>query len=104
MRWQRVRVVGPSMVPTLRDGDLVLVRCGGRVRPGDVVLAMFRALPDRYVVKRASRLADAGTDGWWLTSDNAFAGGDSESHGVATVIGRVVVRWPAQGRRPRRVR
>lgn len=78
------------MVPTLRDGDLVLVRHGARVRPGDVVLARFRDLPDRAVLKRVSRREG---DGWWLASDNAAAGGDSEVHGVADVQARVLLRW-----------
>jgi phage repressor protein C with HTH and peptisase S24 domain len=86
---QRVRVAGPSMVPTLRDGDSVIVRHGARIRPGDVVLARFRAGPDLLVVKRAVRQMD---DGWWLVSDNKFAGGDSFTHGVADVLGRVVLR------------
>jgi phage repressor protein C with HTH and peptisase S24 domain len=98
--WQRVRVSGPSMTPTLRDGDVVLVRHGARVRPGDVVLAHFRDMPDRPVLKRAARPSG---DGWWLISDNAAAGGDSESHGVADVQARVVIRW-RRGSRPRRVR
>ena len=84
-----VRVVGPSMVPTLRSGDTVLVRRGRPVRPGDVVLARFRALPERLVVKRAVHEADGG---WWLASDNTFAGGDSAVHGVADVSGRVLLR------------
>jgi len=86
------------MVPTLRDGDTVVVRPSARIRPGDVVLATFRALPDRYVIKRAVRPQDGG---WWLASDNEFAGGDSRSHGVADVHARVVLRV-APGR-PRRV-
>jgi phage repressor protein C with HTH and peptisase S24 domain len=95
VRWQRVEVSGPSMVPTLRHGDVLLVRRGPRARPGDVVLARFRSGPDRLVVKRAVRATDGG---WWLASDNPFAGGDSESHGVADVLARVVFRlapgWP----------
>jgi phage repressor protein C with HTH and peptisase S24 domain len=86
---QRVRVSGPSMVPTLRDGDSVLVRHGARIRPGDVVLARFRAEPELLVLKRAMREMD---DGWWLVSDNKFAGGDSFTHGIADVLGRVVLR------------
>jgi phage repressor protein C with HTH and peptisase S24 domain len=95
--WQLVRVSGPSMVPTLRDGDAVVVRHGARIRTNDVVLATFRSLPGRLVLKRAVREADGG---WWLASDNALAGGDSASHGVADVHGRVT--WIVTGRRLRR--
>ena len=87
-----VEVSGPSMVPTLRHGDVVLARrVGGRtpVSPGDVVLARFRSLPGRLVVKRTVRPLDGG---WWLASDNSFAGGDSAVHGVADVEARVVLR------------
>jgi phage repressor protein C with HTH and peptisase S24 domain len=95
--WQRVRVSGPSMVPTLRDGDLVIVRHGARITSGDVVLATYRSMPDRLVLKRAVRRQDGG---WWLASDNAHAGGDSASHGVADVHARVT--WIVHGRRPHR--
>jgi phage repressor protein C with HTH and peptisase S24 domain len=77
------------MVPTLRDGDLLLVRLGAPARPGDVVLAVFRDRPDRYVVKRAVYPTDGG---WWLSSDNTFVDGDSTTHGVADVRGRVLFR------------
>lgn len=90
-RWQVVRVSGPSMVPTLRSGDLVLVRHRAAIRAGDVVLARFRARPDRLVVKRAIR-PDDDDGGWWLASDNAFAGSDSTTHGVADVSARVWLR------------
>ena len=93
-RWQWVTVRGPSMVPALRDSDIVLVRHGSTVRPGDVVLARFRDLPERLVVKRAARTHDGG---WWLTSDNGFAGGDSDAHGVADVSGRAVLRVRTAG-------
>jgi SOS-response transcriptional repressor LexA len=88
------------MVPALRDGDLVVVRHGAPIRPGDVVLARFRDLPDLPVLKRASRRDG---DGWWLVSDNSAAGGDSAVHGVADVQARVLARW-RRGSRPRRVR
>ncbi len=87
--WQRVEIRGASMVPTLRDGDAVLVRHGAPVRPGDVVLARFRDGSDRLVVKRAERAREGG---WWVVSDNPFAGGDSVVHGAADVLARVVVR------------
>jgi peptidase S24-like protein len=77
------------MVPTLRDGDRVVVRHGAVIRPGDVVLATYRSLPDRLVLKRALRASDGG---WWLASDNAAAGGGSDVHGIADVAARVVLR------------
>lgn len=90
--WSAVLVSGPSMVPTLRSGDAVIVRRGARVRPGQVVLARFRDRPDLLVVKRTVR-PDAG--GWYVTGDNPFAVGDSSLHGAADVVGRVVLRyWP----------
>ncbi|MEV0153137.1 S24/S26 family peptidase [Micromonospora sp. NPDC050686] len=92
-----VLVTGPSMAPTLRHGDAVLVRPGGRpVRPGDVVVGVFRARPDLLVVKRAVRPEDGG---WWLRGDNALVADDSRAYGVADVHGRVVARWwPRPGR------
>ena len=86
---QLVRVIGPSMVPALHHGDTVIVWHGARVRPGHVVLATFRERPGRLVLKRAVRAVDGG---WWLASDNAFAGGDSAAHGIADVHGRVWLR------------
>ena len=99
LAWQWVRVRGPSMVPTLRDGDRVIVRHGARIRPGDVVLATYRSLPDRLVLKRAVRVEDAG---WIVASDNAAAGGGSDVHGVADVSARALVR--VRGVRVGRVR
>jgi len=86
------------MAPAVRDGDALLVRRGGRVRPGDVVVARFRSRPELLVVKRAVRAQDGG---WWLHGDNEFVTDDSRAYGVADVIGRVVLRyWP----RPRRLK
>ncbi|MEU8374097.1 MULTISPECIES: S24/S26 family peptidase [unclassified Micromonospora] len=92
-----VGVTGPSMSPTLRHGDAVLVRRGGRpVRPGDVVVAVFRSRPELLVVKRAVRPQEGG---WWLHGDNALVTDDSRAYGVADVLGRVVLRyWPRPGR------
>ena len=100
MRWQQpltaVQVKGPSMAPTLRDGDALLMWRGGRVRPGQVVVARFRSRPDLLVVKRVVRAAD---DGWWVQGDNEFVTDDSRVYGVADVIGRVFWRyWPRPGR------
>lgn len=105
LRWPltAVLVTGPSMSPTLRHGDAVLVRPGDRaVRPGDVVVAVFRSRPDLLVVKRAVRAQDGG---WWLRGDNDLIADDSRAYGVADVRGRVVARyWPRPARvRPRQI-
>ena len=84
------------MVPTLRDGDALLVRRGGRVRAGDVVVARFRTRPGLLVVKRTVRPQDGG---WWLQGDNQLIEDDSRAYGVADVIGPVLFRYyPRLGR------
>lgn len=94
--WFTALVDGPSMVPTLRPGDAVLVSRARSTRPGDVVVARFRSRPDLLVVKRAAR---PDGDGWWLLGDNPLVTDDSRAYGVADVIGRVTLRWwPRIGR------
>jgi nickel-type superoxide dismutase maturation protease len=96
MRWQLVLVQGPSMVPTLRSGDALLVRRGAKVRTGDIVVARFRTRPDLLVVKRAIRPQDGG---WWIQGDNTLIEDDSRRYGVADVIARVLIRYyPKPGR------
>lgn len=85
-----VLVAGPSMLPTLRDGDCLLVRPGARVRAGDVVVARFVARPDLLVVKRAVR---PDGDRWWVEGDNPAIADDSRRFGPADVLARVVLRW-----------
>jgi phage repressor protein C with HTH and peptisase S24 domain len=98
-RWITALVRGPSMVPTLRHGDVVLVRRGVRgIRPGHVVLATFRSRRDLLVFQRVVRRE---ADGWWLLGDNDLITDDSRAYGTADVIGRVTFRlWP----RPSRIR
>ena len=92
-----VLVQGPSMLPTLRPGDCLLVRRPGRVRPGAVVVARLAARPDLLVVKRAVRPVG---DLWWLESDNPAVTDDSRRYGPARVVGRVALRyWPLPPRR-----
>jgi hypothetical protein len=87
------------MSPTLRDGDVVVVRHGVPPRAGAIVLARYRSMPDRPVLKRVLRRLD---DGWELASDNPGAGGGSDVHGVADVDATVVLRL-RRGALPRRV-
>ena len=93
MRIGTALVRGPSMVPTLYDGDRLVIAYGVRVRPGDLVVARFRTRPDLLVVKRAGRRSQGG---WELASDNPYAAGPS---GIADVEARVLLRsWPLRRR------
>jgi phage repressor protein C with HTH and peptisase S24 domain len=91
-------VRGRSMLPTLREGDRLMVRYAARVSPGHLVLARF---PDgTLAVKRAveRRTTAAGQPAWWLLSDNPEEGVDSRHRGavpegdVLAVVGARV--WP----------
>ena len=71
-RWGLVVVRNRSMEPTLRDGDLLLVRHGAPVRADRLVVVR---LPDRGLsVKRATMRQDGG---WWVERDNPDEGVDS---------------------------
>jgi nickel-type superoxide dismutase maturation protease len=81
------------MLPTLREGDRLLVRYGVRPRAGCVVVARFA--DGTLVVKRA---VERRGSGWWLRGDNPEAGVDSRHRGAvpdADVLGVVRARvWP----------
>ncbi|HEY3504210.1 MAG TPA: S26 family signal peptidase [Actinocatenispora sp.] len=96
-RVRAVGVSGPSMVPTLADGDALVAYPVRRVRAGDVVIARFRARPDLLVVKRAVRPYG---DGWWIEGDNPLVTDDSRRYGEAVVLGRVLTRYWRAGERP----
>ena len=87
-----IDVAGPSMVPTLRDGDLLVVRYGARIRPGAVVVFRHPFQQDLHLVKRA---AGRRPGGWWLLSDNRPVDSDSRQFGAVPpelVLGRVLLR------------
>lgn len=87
------------MLPTLREGDRLLVRYSASPRPGDLVVARFA--DGTLTVKRAveERRTAAGGAGWWLLSDNPGEGVDSRHRGpvpTAAVLGVVRLRlWPS---------
>ncbi|WP_255952222.1 nickel-type superoxide dismutase maturation protease [Streptomyces odontomachi] len=86
-------VEGPSMVPTLYQGDQVFVRYGARVREGQVVVLRHPLQQNLLIVKRAVQRREGG---WWVRADNPGAGADSTVYGVVPdelVLGRVVARY-----------
>ncbi|MEE1938828.1 nickel-type superoxide dismutase maturation protease [Streptomyces sp. TRM 70361] len=85
-------VYNPSMEPTLVPGDLLVVRYGGEVRPGHVVVVRHPFQHDLLIVKRAvARRAG----GWWVRGDNPSVRNDSREFGVVPdelVVARAWVR------------
>jgi nickel-type superoxide dismutase maturation protease len=99
--WVMARVAGPSMSPTVRHGDRLLVRRlppGTAVPAGAVVLARFPSRPELLVVKRVARAVPGGA---WVLGDNPLVTDDSRAFGRAVPVGRVLARlWPRPGRLP----
>jgi hypothetical protein len=85
-------VRGRSMLPTLGDGDRLLIRYDAAPSAGRVAVVR---LPDGVLaVKRLDLLAE---DGWWVSRDNPREGVDSWSYGrpVDAVLGVALCRlWP----------
>jgi nickel-type superoxide dismutase maturation protease len=81
MAWLfRVRVVGPSMEPALRNGQYCWARLGG-LRPGRIAVFAEPGRPNFIVVKRLIRKNSAG---WWVEGDNSEASTDSRAFGEVT--------------------
>jgi hypothetical protein len=86
-------VHGRSMLPTLAEGDRLLVGYDVHPRPRRMAVVRF---PDGVVaVKRLEHLT---SEGWWVSRDNAAEGRDSWSAGpvaegdvLAVVLARL---WP----------
>lgn len=94
--YRRIRVRGPSMAPTLKDGDVVLARNRKAPRSGDVVVVTWMTRPGQLSIKRAGAVDDTG---WHVEGDNQHASTDSRDLGPAQVHGVVVARlWPSPKR------
>lgn len=93
MPYTRVLVAGPSMEPSLRNGDWVLVRLTTRLRPGDVAVMAHPHRPDLRIIKR---LVHREPGGWWVLGDRPDASDDSRKFGPVAdscMIGRVALRY-----------
>lgn len=103
----RVEVHGPSMLPTLVDGERLLVRRTRRVRPGDLAVLHDPAVPARLIVKRVVAVRGRHAE---VAGDNSAASRDSRAFGPVHRSAIVGVAWyryhPADQagrlRRPRR--
>ncbi|MDT0319489.1 nickel-type superoxide dismutase maturation protease [Streptomyces millisiae] len=92
MKLGLAEVYNPSMLPTLRPGDQLLLGYGARVRPGDVVVVRHPFQHDLLIVKRAAERRDGG---WWVVGDNPLVTNDSREFGVVPdglVVARAVLR------------
>ena len=89
------------MAPTLRDGDLLLVRAGATRAPGALAVVV---LPGGRPVS-VKRLLRHDAEGWWVERDNPREGVDSWLVGTVPdrdVLAVVLARlwpWPALFRR-----
>ena len=93
------------MLPTYRDGDVLLVVRGARPRPGRAHVVHLPPAPDGrprpLSVKRITGPDPDAPDRWWVDSDNPAEGVTSFDVGsladeavAAVVVGRV---WRALG-------
>nr|WP_066948186.1 nickel-type superoxide dismutase maturation protease [Streptomyces lushanensis] len=92
--------MGPSMYPTLRHGDQLLVHYRAPVKAGDVAVLKHPLQQDLLIVKRLVERRDGG---WWVLGDNPGAEGDSRVFGTVPeelLLGRVRARYrPLGGQR-----
>jgi phage repressor protein C with HTH and peptisase S24 domain len=93
-----VVVRGRSMLPTLREGDRLLVQYGVLPRPGQLGIV---TLPGGVVSVKRLELAD--DTGYWFSRDNPAEGLDSWALGRGSradeVLGTVRCRlWPRPAR------
>lgn len=85
-------VDGPSMEPTLRSGDRVLIRRTSRPRRGQVVLMRLPVRPGhppdpQLLLKRVVAVAGDHVPEGWATPDTQGIGGAEVPHGYSVVLG-----------------
>lgn len=101
--WREIFIIkGDSMLPTLKQGDLVFINPSAKPKIGDIVL--FRH-PFKQSVKAVKRLAQITADGrYFLVGDNALESADSRSFGAIRakdVLGVAVCRFDEKYREPK---
>ena len=87
------RVQGDSMLPTLRDGDAVMIAPSRSIEPGDVVLASHPYKSSVKILKRVNGIDGEGR--YSLTGDNPAESTDSRTFGslpIEYIQGKAVCR------------
>jgi nickel-type superoxide dismutase maturation protease len=87
------RVSGDSMMPTLKDGDAVMMVAPRSIKPGDVVLANHPYKSSVKIVKRVQAIDGEGRVS--LTGDNPAESTDSRAFGglsLECIKGKAVCR------------
>ncbi len=82
------RVVGESMLPELKPGDILLIGNKTKLIKGSVVMAINN---EREIVKRIAAIEN---NKYFLEGDNKKASTDSRHYGVfelTQIIGKVVI-------------
>ena len=86
-------VEGNSMLPTLKDGDAVLISPQTRAEIGDIILANHPFKKSVKILKRIKEITKSGE--MFLTGDNADDSTDSRTFGAVPLkclIGKVTCR------------
>jgi nickel-type superoxide dismutase maturation protease len=94
----RVVIAGPSMLPTLSQGDRCLVRRTRSAKPGELIVFKDPEEPARLVVKRVVSITEGGIE---VAGDNSLSSRDSRSFGFLApqaVIGVATYRYAPAGR------
>ena len=88
-----IRIVGPSMEPSVRSGEWWVVRRSRSLSPGHVVMMRHPERPHLTVVKRLDHRTP---EGWWVLGDNPDVSDDSRQFGSVPddlIEGRLLFRY-----------
>lgn len=87
----KYRVEGNSMLPTLKDGDIVLIKPGGNYSVGNIVLANHPYKQSTKILKRITAISKEGLIE--ISGDNPSESSDSRIFGNIhdrEIIGKMV--------------
>ncbi|MCU0238926.1 MAG: nickel-type superoxide dismutase maturation protease [Pyrinomonadaceae bacterium] len=88
--YQRYRIEGNSMLPTLQNGDQVLVEKNENYQINDIVVAKHPFQKSVILIKRISEINEKG---FYLIGDNASESTDSRTLGTFAkkdLLGKVI--------------